>query len=70
MELPSNIVSRCEKCALISQSQLGTDTWTTHNGDGLSNVFAGAGALNTSFTQGGKPTFAGRCVIKCIKVCC
>jgi hypothetical protein len=39
--------------------------WTYHrelwaeNGDSLSRIYAGTGALNTSFTRSGKRTFAG-----------
>ena len=39
--------------------------WTAHrnlfasNGDALSRIYAGTGALNTSFTRSGKQTFAG-----------
>jgi adenine-specific DNA methylase len=45
----------------ISSSQL----WSFHrelwaeNGDALSRIYAGTGALNTSFTRTGKRTFAG-----------
>jgi hypothetical protein len=40
--------------------------WTHHrelwaeNGDALSRIYAGTGALNTSFTRSGKRTLAGR----------
>ena len=39
--------------------------WSTHgelwaeNGDALSRIYAGTGALNTSFTRSGKRTLAG-----------
>jgi len=39
--------------------------WTSHrelwaeNGDALSKIYAGTGALNTSFTRTGKRTFGG-----------
>lgn len=42
--------------------------WTHHrelwaeNGDALSRIYAGTGALNTSFTRSGKRTLAGKSV--------
>ena len=41
--------------------------WTKHrelwaeNGDALSRIYAGTGAINTSFTRSGKRTLAGVC---------
>lgn len=32
---------------------------TVQNGDSLSNIYVGTGALNTSFTRSGKKSFAG-----------
>src|SRR6267154_202157 len=46
--------------------------WSYHrelwaeNGDALSRIYAGTGALNTSFTRSGKRTFAGKSVPCCI----
>jgi synaptojanin len=43
--------------------------WTNHrelwaeNGDALSRIYAGTGALNTSFTRSGKRTLAGESVV-------
>lgn len=42
------------------------DLWSRHreawaeNGDALSRIYAGTGALNTSFTRSGKRTLAGQ----------
>lgn len=42
-----------------------TSLWSYHrelwaeNGDALSRIYAGTGALNTSFTRSGKRTLAG-----------
>jgi len=42
--------------------------WSYHrelwaeNGDTLSRIYAGTGALNTSFTRSGKRTLAGKCL--------
>jgi synaptojanin len=44
--------------------------WTFHrelwaeNGDALSRIYAGTGALNTSFTRSGKRTLAGKWLFK------
>jgi len=45
--------------------------WTNHrelwaeNGDALSRIYAGTGALNTSFTRSGKQTLAGEHYFAC-----
>lgn len=49
--------------------------WTHHrelwaeNGDALSRIYAGTGALNTSFTRSGKRTLAGTWELSRDKVC-
>ena len=51
---------------LVRREWLQSNTlWTNHrelwaeNGDALSRIYAGTGALNTSFTRSGKRTLAG-----------
>lgn len=45
-----------------------TSLWSYHrelwaeNGDALSRIYAGTGALNTSYTRSGKRTLAGQCL--------
>jgi hypothetical protein len=49
--------------------------WTHHrelwaeNGDALSRIYAGTGALNTSFTRSGKRTLAGTLYYLCVDFC-
>lgn len=48
-----------------------TALWSYHrelwaeNGDALSRIYAGTGALNTSFTRSGKRTLAGEATLSC-----
>lgn len=51
---------------LVRREWIGSGSlWTNHrelwaeNGDALSRIYAGTGALNTSFTRSGKRTFGG-----------
>ncbi|KAL5530111.1 SYJ1 [Sanghuangporus sanghuang] len=51
---------------LVRREWIGSNSlWTNHrelwaeNGDALSRIYAGTGALNTSFTRSGKRTFGG-----------
>ena len=53
---------------LVRREWIGSNSlWTNHrelwaeNGDALSRIYAGTGALNTSFTRSGKRTFGGPC---------
>lgn len=55
---------------LVRREWLHSNTlWTNHrelwaeNGDALSRIYAGTGALNTSFTRSGKRTLAGTAII-------
>jgi synaptojanin len=68
-----DILSRTalEQClALIHREWIHSNTvWSYHrelwaeNGDALSRIYAGTGALNTSFTRSGKRTLAGNYTI-------
>lgn len=66
-----DIISRVmleQYLSLIRREWLHSGTlWSYHrelwaeNGDALSRIYAGTGALNTSFTRSGKRTLAGLC---------
>jgi hypothetical protein len=51
-------VGRCAFFLLLVLSASGTDT-VPQNGDALSKIYVGTGAINSSFTRSGKRNLAG-----------